>query len=499
MKVSFSKPRSPKSGAYVVFALPGHKLTESAEALDQASNGAVRKALKGAAFKGERGDVLELYGLAGVDAGRVLVVGLGRASELDNLKAEKIGASLSKKLLTSGEKAVSIVFDKVDGLKHPVADLAAHVAFGFRLRSYRFDRYLTKEPASKKPSVTKLAIMTAEPGKAEAAFEPLNEVAEGVALARDLMFEPGNVIYPESYAKEIQKLEKLGLKIKVLGEKEMAKLGMNSLLAVGQGSINESKLVIMEWNGAADKKAAPLAFIGKGVTFDSGGISIKPGAGMGDMKYDMGGSAAVVGLMRALAGRKAKANVVGVVGLVENMPSHNAQRPGDIVTSMSGQTIEVLNTDAEGRLVLADALWYTKENYKPKFMIDVATLTGAIIIALGHEYAGIFSNNDTLAKRLTEAGEATDEPVWRLPLSDAFDKDINSKVADMKNIGSGRDAGSITAAQFLQRFVDKTPWVHVDIAGTGWVSKDRPVSGPGATGYGVRLLDRLVADHYEDK
>lgn len=500
MKVNFSKPRSPKSGAYVVFALPGHRLSPTADAIDKDSDGAIRRAIKAANFKGERGDLLELYGLPGVKLDRVVVAGIGRASELDGGRMEKIGAGVAKKLLTSGEKTVSVVVDgDIDGLKPTPEDLAAHFAFGFKMRSYRFDRYLTKEPANKKISVTSLAMMAPSPGKAEGVFVPLDAVADGIAMARDLMFEPGNVIYPESYAKEVQKLEKTGLKIEVLNEKDMRKLGMHALLGVGQGSANESRFVIMEWNGADDQKADPVAFVGKGVTFDTGGISLKPGPGMEDMKYDMGGSATVVGLMRALATRKARVNAVGVIGLVENMPSHKAQRPGDIVKSMSGQTIEILNTDAEGRLVLADALWYTQERYKPKFMIDLATLTGAIIIALGHEFAGLFSNNDTLAKRLTQAGDEIGEPVWRLPLTETFDKAIDSKVADMKNIGSGRDAGSITAAQFLQRFTNKVPWAHIDMAGTGWVKKDHPLLGSGATGYGVRLLDRLVADHYEDK
>ncbi|RMF08251.1 MAG: leucyl aminopeptidase [Alphaproteobacteria bacterium] len=499
MKVSFSKPRLPKSGAYVVFALPGNKLAASAESLDKILDGAIRRAIKGAGFKGERGETVDLFGANGLEADRVVVVGLGRASELDPTKVERVGAGVAKHLLTSGLKAITVVVDDVPGLKLSPEDFAAHFALGFRLRSYRFDRYRTKEPESKKPSVKKLVMLTDVPGKAEVAYAPLDAVADGVALARDLLNEPGNVIYPESYAKEIQKLEQLGVRVEVLDEKAMRKLGMNALLAVGQGSANESKLVIMEWNGARDSKDVPLAFIGKGVTFDSGGISLKPGAGMDEMKYDMGGSAAVVGLMRALAGRKARVNVVGVVGLVENMPSHKAQRPGDIIRSMSGQTIEVLNTDAEGRLVLADALWYTQDRYKPRFMIDLATLTGAIIIALGHEYAGLFSNNETLAKRLEAAGQATDELVWRMPLSNAFDKDIDSKVADMKNIGNGREAGSIAAAQFLQRFVNKTPWAHLDIAGTAWGKKDRTLVGPGPYGYGVRLLDRFIADYYEEK
>mgnify|MGYP000430463616 CR=1 FL=1 len=299
---------------------------------------------------------------------------------------------------------------------------------------------------------------------------------------------------------------KLGVDVEVMGRSQMEKIGMGALLGVGQGSEREPKLVVMQWQGLPNgsgkgrkgKKdaASPIAFVGKGVTFDTGGISIKPSAGMEDMKWDMGGAGVVIGLMKALAGRAAKVNVVGIVGLVENMPSGSAQRPGDIVTSMSGQTIEVLNTDAEGRLVLADALWYCKDRFKPRWMVDLATLTGAMVVSLGQEKAGVFSNNDELAERIYAAGEAVDEHVWRMPLGDEYDKLIKSDVADMKNIGS-RWGGSITAAQFLQRFVDKTPWVHIDIAGVTWSSKDKTTVPKGGTAFGVRLLDRLVADHYE--
>ena len=313
---------------------------------------------------------------------------------------------------------------------------------------------------------------------------------------RDVVNEPPNVIYPVAYAKRIKKMEKLGVKVEILGEKQMTKLGMNTLLGVGKGSVRESQLVIMRWNGG-EKNDAPVALVGKGVTFDTGGISLKPGSGMWDMKGDMGGSAAVVGTMHALAARKAKANVVGVVGLVENMPDGDAQLPGDIIKSYSGQTVEVQNTDAEGRLVLADALWYTKETFKPKAMVNLATLTGAIIISLGHEYAGLFSNNDEVATQLQSAGETSTDKVWRLPLAKAYDRLLDSPNADMKNIG-GRAAGSITAAQFLQRFVGDTPWAHLDIAGTGMKNKrDDPRETTFGTGFGVRLLNRWIADNYE--
>ncbi|HYB10654.1 MAG TPA: leucyl aminopeptidase, partial [Alphaproteobacteria bacterium] len=329
--------------------------------------------------------------------------------------------------------------------------------------------------------------------------EPLDKIGEGVFLTRDLVSEPANVIYPESLAAAAKGLAKLGVRIEILDEKQMAKLGMGALLGVGQGSARPPRLVVMQWlgnRGAKDKR--PLAFIGKGVTFDTGGISLKPAANMEDMKWDMGGAGVVIGLMKALAGRKAKANVVGIAGCVENMPDGRAQRPGDIVKSMSGQTIEVINTDAEGRLVLADAIWYTHTRFKPRFMVDLATLTGAIIISLGHEYAGLFANNEELAKRLIAAGEAVGEPLWRMPLGDEYDKALKSPAADMKNVGD-RAGGSITAAQFIKRFVNDVPWAHLDIAGMAWSSKDKPTVPKGGTAYGVRLLDRLIADYYEGK
>ena len=316
-------------------------------------------------------------------------------------------------------------------------------------------------------------------------------------MARNLVNEPPNVLFPVEFADRVRSLEKLGVEVETLDEKAMGKLGMNALLAVGRGSARESRLVTMRWNGARSKRTKPIAVVGKGVCFNSGGISIKPSAGMEDMKGDMGGAACVVGLLHALAARKAKVNVVGVVGLVENMPDGDAIRPGDIITSMSGQTIEIVNTDAEGRLVLADALWYVQETYSPRAIIDLATLTGAIMVALGHEMAGLFANNDELAQQLAAAGEASGEKVWRMPLGAAYDKLIDSKFADVKNTG-GRSGGSITAAQFLQRFVKETPWAHLDVAGTAMGSPPSDINQSWGSGWGVRLLNRLMADSYED-
>ena len=413
---------------------------------------------------------------------------------------QKLGGRIYANTQRVKKGAVAVAVDPVNDAKMSASDIAANIAYGAQLRSYRFDKYRTKEKASDKPTIKSITLHCSGFANARKTYGRYAKIADGVFFTRDLVSEPPNVLYPDTLAKHAKSLEKLGVKVQILTEAQMSKLGMGALLGVGQGSIRDSRMVVMQWNGGGSSKSkadAPIAFIGKGVTFDTGGISIKPSAGMEDMKWDMGGSGVVIGLMKALAGRKAKVNVVGVIGLVENMPGGNAQRPGDIVTSMSGQTIEVLNTDAEGRLVLADALWYTKERFKPKFMINLATLTGAIIVSLGDQHAGIFSNNDTLCDRLTAAGLAVEEKVWRLPLTSEYDKMINSDAADMKNIG-GRGAGSITAAQFLKRFVDKTPWVHIDIAGVTWSKSNAPTVPKGGTAFGVRLLDRLVSDHYEN-
>jgi leucyl aminopeptidase len=497
MKIAFAKPQLPAEGAVIVGVLEGKILTPSAKMLDEQAKGGLSRAIAASRFEGKKDQSLTVLAPAGLEVNRVVLVGLGKATAIDAAAAQSFGGTALAQVLNSGDAAAAIACDSIDGMKIDATEFAANAAFGARLRSYRFDKYFTKEKKEDKPSVKKLTVLTEASG-AKAAFAPLDRVADGVFLTRDVVSEPANVITPETLAEEAKKLAEIGIDVEVLGEKQMRKLGMGALLGVGQGSDRESHLVIMRWMGAKDQEAAPLALIGKGVCFDSGGISIKPAGGMEEMKWDMAGAGAVIGAMKALAGRQAKANVVGVVGLVENMPSGNAQRPGDVVTSMSGQTIEVINTDAEGRLVLADALWYTKERFKPKAMIDLATLTGAIIISLGNEYAGLFSNNDTLSQSIDAAGKAVGEPVWRLPMGDAYDKQIKSDIADMKNVGS-REGGSITAAQFLKRFVGDVAWAHIDIAGTAWSKKDTATCAKGATAYGVRLLDRLVADHYEEK
>ncbi|WP_374280900.1 leucyl aminopeptidase [Novosphingobium sp.] len=448
---------------------------------------------KASRFTGKAGQLHEGFVNAGGAVTRVALVGAGEAKSRDRASAlERAGAALSAKYLAAGLPVMAL---DLSGAGLSAADAVA-VLLGARLRGWRLDTYRTRLPDDQKPSLKTLQVIGAPEG-AEAAWAVEAALADGVEFARELVTEPANVIYPESFvARAQERLAGTGIGIRVLDEAEMTALGMGSLLGVAQGSIRKPRILAMVWNGgAADDK--PVAFVGKGVTFDTGGISLKPAAGMEDMKWDMGGAAAVAGTMLALAKRKAKANVVGVCGLVENMPDGGAQRPGDVVTSMSGQTIEVINTDAEGRLVLCDAITWTQKTYAPSAVIDLATLTGAMIISLGHEHAGIFANDDGLAEKLIGAGNASGDKLWRFPLGPAYDKLIDSPIADMKNVGP-REGGSITAAQFIQRFVDKgTPWAHLDIAGMVWAGKPGQTWDKGATGYGVRLLDRFVRDHLE--
>ncbi len=498
MQIGFAAVSIAGSGALVVGAAEGGVLIAPAQDVDHALGGALKRALGVTRFTGKSGQVVELLAPSGLKASRVLLVGLGKAADFDGSSAERVGAAIVARLLASGEKEVTLALGVPKGSKLKPAAFAAHLALGAKLRSYAFDHYRTKKPEDQKPTLAKVTVGTGDAAAARQKWAALEAVADGIFLARDLVNEPPNVLSPEEFARRARGLAKLGVKVQVLGEAEMKKLGMGALLGVGQGSERESQLVVMQWQGARSKKDAPVAFVGKGVCFDSGGLSLKSGAGMMGMKGDMGGAAAVTGTMHALAARKARVNAVGVVGLVENMPDGKAQRPDDVVKSMSGQTIEVLNTDAEGRLVLADALWYTQKQFKPKFVIDLATLTGAIMVALGLEHAGLFSNDDKLSERIAEAAKEEGEPVWRLPLSAAYDKVLKSKIADMKNISGGSNAGSITAAQFLQRFVDKTPWAHLDIAGVAWQDGEhKPLIPSWGTGWGVRVLNRLVADHYE--
>lgn len=492
-KLPLAKSKTDLS-AWVAYVEDGNTLSAQAKIWDKSTGGALQAALKAGNFKGKSGQFLSILAPKGLPVGRIVLAGLGDTKKLGTLSAESLGGKLTAYLNAQGVKEASVWVEHT--IKNSAVDVAAHLATGARLRSYRFDKYRTKEKPEDKPTLASLSIVCAKAKEAEKKYGVQEQILGGVFFTRDLVSEPANIIYPESLAAKAKELAKLGVVVEVLGEAQMKKLGMGSLLGVGQGSVRESQLVVMRWNGGKAKEA-PLAFVGKGVTFDTGGISIKPAGGMEDMKWDMGGAGTVIGLMRALAARKAKINVVGVAGLVENMPDGNAQRPGDVVTSMSGQTIEVINTDAEGRLVLADALWYTQDRFKPKFMINLATLTGAIIISLGSSRAGLFSNNDTLAEQLYKTGVKTGEELWRLPLGEVYDKQINSAIADMKNVGEGREAGSITAAQFLQRFVNNVPWAHLDIAGVAWAYKDLDTCPKGASAFGVRLLNQLVEDYYE--
>ncbi|MEQ8396849.1 leucyl aminopeptidase [Thalassobaculum sp.] len=488
MKIVFAKVGRPKKGAIVVSVAESGKLSPTATAIDGESGGLIAKAMAGSRFTGKAHQTLTVF----TSAGRVLLYGVGDPKKFDLKWAETAGGGIYAALAGSGEKEVTIVMESGD--EHRAAR-AAHLALGAELRSYRFDKYRTTLKDDDKPTLEKLTVMVDGHAEAKKLYDVEAAVAEGVAFTRDLVSEPPNVLFPESFAQRCVGLKELGVAVEVLGEKEMTKLGMGALLGVGQGSRRESKLVVMRWNGGA-KSDKPVAFVGKGVCFDTGGISIKPAGGMEDMKFDMGGAGVVSGLMRALAGRKAKANVIGVIGLVENMPDGNAMRPSDILTTMSGQTIEVINTDAEGRLVLADALWYTQDKFKPSFMVDLATLTGAMMVSLGEETCGYFANDDKLSDALKAAGDAVDEPMWRMPLGDAYNKQMDSDVADMKNAGP-RWGGAITAACFLERFVNKTPWIHMDIAGVTWSRKDRSTTPKGASGFAVRALDRLVRDYVE--
>jgi leucyl aminopeptidase len=493
LKIGFSSYSAPTKGVLIVFAGSDLAFGPATGRLLAPAGDLVARAAAADGFKGKSGTAIDLIAPQGLKVSRLIVVGTAPASGAKAEDMVKLGGAAFGRAPSSAAD-VAIAAELPGG---PLsADQVADLSLGAMLRAYSFDRYKTrKKEDDREPKQRKLAVGTADPDKARKAFASRQAIADGVIMARDLVNEPANVLYPEEFARRASALRKLGVGVEILDKKALTRLKMNALLGVGQGSVRESRVVIMRWNGGK-KGAKPLAFIGKGVCFDTGGISIKPAAGMEDMKGDMAGAACVVGLMHALAGRKAKINAIGAIGLVENMPDGNAQRPGDIVTSMSGQTIEIINTDAEGRLVLADVLWYVAKNHKPEFMIDLATLTGAIIVSLGHEYAGLFSNNDKLAERLIEAGNLTGERVWRMPLGPEYDKQIDSKFADMKNTG-GRMGGAITAAQFLQRFVDKTAWAHLDIAGTGMGSPQNDINKSWGSGFGVRLLDRLVADSYE--
>ena len=508
MQISFAAPKPiVQTGSWVVAAAQGGALSPPALKADKASGGALSRALKFSRFTGKSGELLEVAAPSGLAVSRLLLVGLGKPEALDEKGLEVIGAQITARLLTLAETAATFDIEapassnKSGKLKS--GEIAAHLAFGARLRSYHFDKYRTRNLDEYEQRLANLTIAVKDVAAAKKAYAGLAAVADGIFLARDLVNEPPNILYPVEFARRAKAaLTKLGVKLEVLGEAEMKRQGFGALLGVGQGSARESQLVVMQWNGTRQKnkkrQSAPIAFVGKGVCFDSGGLSLKPGSGMMGMKGDMAGAAAVTGAMLALAARKAKVNAVGIIGLVENMPGPDAVRPDDVLKSLSGQMIEVLNTDAEGRLVLADALTYTQRRFKPRFIVDLATLTGAIVATLGFEHAGVFSSDDRLAERLANAGRYTGERVWRLPLDPAYDKMIRSKIADVKNIG-GANSGAITAAQVLKRFIEgDVPWAHLDIAGVAWQDGEHtPLIPSWGTGWGVRLLNRLVKEHYE--
>jgi len=482
----------------LVLADDGVALGAAAKRIDERSKGQLTKAAGAAEFKGKARTAIEVLAPAGIESRRVVMMGTGGTkTEHDRLR---LGGAAYAQIGTRKVETATLVADPADPGQVSEEVFAADLALGALLRSYNFEKYRSTKSENdeddKRNGLRTLAIQCAKPEAAAKAFAGRRALAEGVFLARDLVNEPANVLGPVEFAERLRALSSTGLSIEVLDEADLKALNMNALLAVGQGSVRPPRVVVMQWNGSKSKRAKPMCFVGKGVCFDTGGISIKPAGGMEDMKGDMGGAACVAGLMLTLAKRRAAVNAIGIVGLAENMPSGTAQRPGDIITSMSGQTIEVLNTDAEGRLVLADALWYANDRFKPRFIIDLATLTGAIMVALGKEYAGLFCNDDRLAKELEAAGEVTGDKVWRMPLGKAYDRLIDSRNADMKNIG-GRYGGAITGAQFVQRFVKDTPWAHLDIAGTAMDSGRNEINQSWGSGWGVRLLDRLVADNYE--
>ena len=486
MKIEFADRRP--TGDYVLVLPSAGKNRPGVAGLADAQK--VESVLPRERFEGDSGSSAELFVDDGGASRRLLVVGTGTDSNPADA-AEKLGGTAVARLLKSGETHAVI---DLSGCGFD-ADSAARVALAAELRSWRYDRYRTKLKDKQKPTLERVTIVGGGAGAAECWTNRWQPVAEGIAFTRSLVTEPANIIYPESFVERCRPLADLGIETDVLNRDQMAKLNMGALLGVAQGSIREPRLLVLRWNGSGSSK--PTAFVGKGVTFDTGGISIKPAAGMEAMKWDMAGAAAVAGTMMALAKRKAKANIVGVCGLVENMPGGNAQRPGDVVNTMSGQTVEVINTDAEGRLVLADAIAYVQRTYSPGTVIDLATLTGAIIVSLGHEFAGLFSSDEQLAGELMKAADESGDRLWRMPLGDAFDRLLDSPIADMKNVGP-REGGSITAAQFIKRFVENgTKWAHLDIAGMAWSDKPSDTYDKGATGFGVRLLDQFVADNLE--
>ncbi len=501
-KINFEKINLPKTGTLIFTVTDKGALSDSAKTLDKDHGKFITKAMKVGEFTGKKSTSLEILAPSQINNERIILIGTGKQEDATPIDWRHLGGTIAGGLATKKINKATLIAETIEPTQEGTENLA-NIAHGATLRQYKFNKYKSNETDQDKQKsieIDAISIQCQEPAKAKKLYnDQFVPLQSGVFSARDLVNEPANILGPDEYAKRIKALSSLGLEIQILADKDLKKLKMHSLLGVGEGSRQGTYLAVMRWNGNPKSKDKPVAIVGKGVTFDTGGISIKGSGGMEDMKGDMGGSATVVGLMQTLAKRKAKVNVIGVVGLVENMPDGQAQRPGDIVTSMSGQTIEVINTDAEGRLVLADALWYTQGKYSPSHMINLATLTGAIMVALGKEYAGLFSNNDEISEQLTQSGERTGEAVWRMPLGkigSSYDKLVNSQFADMKNTG-GRWGGAITAAQFLQRHVNDTPWAHLDIAGVAMASNKSPISQSWASGFGVDLLNDWISVNFE--
>jgi leucyl aminopeptidase len=497
MDISFAAKTLPEAGSLVVLAAAEGALSPSAKMLDERLGGTVRKAIEAAGPAFKRGSVLDLAWPAGLGLDHLLILGLGKPAEAKPFDLESAGGALALKLKELGVKAAAVAVDEIDDLACRPDEIALCLASGAKLRSWRFLKYRTKREEDNDREVEALVFLLDAPDEAATHWRRVDAVSEGVLHARVLVSEPANVLTPKAFAEACRELgEASGLDVQILEPAALRELGMRALLAVAQGSVQEPYVAVMRWPGGPEGEP-PVALVGKGVCFDTGGISIKPAAGMEEMKWDMGGAGAVFGAMKALALRKARVNAVGVLGLVENMPSGTAQRPGDVVTTMSGLTVEVINTDAEGRLVLADLLHYTLDRFQPKVMVDLATLTGAVIVALGHEQAGLFASDDDLARELEAAGATVGEKLWRLPLDKEYAEHVKSDIADLKNVGRAREAGATAGAIFLQRFVGEVPWAHLDIAGTTWSKRDLPLAAKGATGFGVRLLERWIAERHE--
>ncbi|MCL2474054.1 MAG: leucyl aminopeptidase [Alphaproteobacteria bacterium] len=504
MQIQFSKNTIPSNGTVVILIAQEAKakkasLGKIAKVLDKKLGGGISKAIKTSRFDAAQDKILEIIAPANTKLSRIVLLGIGSPLKATAQTFKELGGGLTKILNNKTENAFCIV-DDIDVKDLHKEEIAANIGMGALLGAYKFDKYKTKKK-DEKPELKELVILTEKADKAKAHYATLSKVAEGVLLARDLVNEPSNVMTPIKLANEAAKLKALGVVIEVLDEKKMQKLGMEALLGVGKGSAHPPRLVAMFWNGKKTNKKADACFVGKGVTFDSGGISLKPGNNMEAMKGDMAGAAVVIGVMKALAGRKAKVNIAGVIGTAENMPSGTAIKPGDVVKTASGKTVAVLNTDAEGRLVLADALWYAQKKFKPDCIIDIATLTGGMLTTFGNNmYAGLFSNDDTLSEELTNSGKKVGEKLWRLPTDDVYDKMIDSPIADMQNMGNARGASGTVGAKFIERFVDKgVKWAHVDIAEIAWNEKGTALSPKWATAFGVRLLDSFAADYIEKK